>query len=369
MDQPSGPPAGDQTPYVKAEAVKPAPVALQVPASPPRARSGWGWIAMLLFLGLGGSLFLNLILLGGMGLSQAPGDTGLQEQYHSLSRTGREKVAVISVNGAILSSEGFIKKQIDSVKADKDVKAVVLRVDSPGGRVTACDYLLHHLNEMTKERDIPLVVSMGGMAASGGYYLSMAVGDTPDSIFAEPATWSGSIGVIIPHYDFSGLMQEYDVKEDSIASHELKGLGSPFKQMTEAERAILQSLVDDSFDQFKAVIGSGRPYFVDHDEELTKVATGQVFTTKQAMEYKLVDREGFIEDAIQRAIELARLDRDKVRVVSYTQQTGILDQVLFGPGAQAPQLAWSKDLETILDLSVPQAYYLFAWPATREESP
>ena len=91
----------------------------------------------------------------------------------------------------------------------------MLRVDSPGGTVSGSDYIYHHLREMPREkRKIPLVVSMGGMAASGGYYVSMAVGHEPDTIFAEPTAFTGSIGVIIPHYDLAGLMEKIGAKED-----------------------------------------------------------------------------------------------------------------------------------------------------------
>src|SRR6185369_12594700 len=129
---------------------------------------------------------------------------------------------------------------------------------------------------------------------SGGYYVSMAVGDTENSIFAEPSTWTGSVGVVIPHYNFSGLMEKFQVEEDSIKSHRLKMMGSPFRPMTEEERGIFQGLVDESFTQFKEIVKAGRPKFRSNEAALTAVATGQVFTTKQALANGLVDKEGFI---------------------------------------------------------------------------
>ncbi|HZZ70729.1 MAG TPA: S49 family peptidase, partial [Pirellulales bacterium] len=119
-------------------------------------------------------------------------DPPIQERYHSLDPRGADKVAIIDVEGTIMHSDGFIKWQIDRVRADQDVKAVVLRIDSPGGTVTGSDYLYHQLLKLKEDRKIPLVVSMGGIAASGGYYIAMAVGDTHDAIFAEPTTWTGS---------------------------------------------------------------------------------------------------------------------------------------------------------------------------------
>ena len=162
-------------------------------------------------------------------------DRGVDEHYHSLSKTGTDKIAIISVEGAILDGEGFIKKQIDHVRDDKNVRAVVLRVNSPGGTVTASDYLYHHLRQML-EGKIPMVVSMGGIAASGGYYIAMAVGDGEKVIYAEPTTWTGSIGVIIPHYNVAGLMKTWEIEEDSIKSGPLKQMGTPTKAMTPEER-------------------------------------------------------------------------------------------------------------------------------------
>src|SRR5262249_659403 len=140
----------------------------------------------------------------------------VREKYHSMNRFGKDKVAIINVEGTIMAGEGFVKHQIDAVKNDPHVKAVVLRVDSPGGTVTGSDYIYHTLKKMSEERKIPLVVSMGSVAASGGYYIAMAAGPNPKTIFAEPTCWTGSIGVIIPHYDISSLLEKWSIEDDSI---------------------------------------------------------------------------------------------------------------------------------------------------------
>lgn len=307
-----------------------------------------GFFIVLLLVVLPFVLLLGFTL-GSMSLAD---DDGIEEQFHSLSKTGSDKIAIISIEGTILDGDGFVKQQIDHIKKAKDVKAIVVRVDSPGGTVTGSDFMLHHLNELRKESGLPVVVSMGGIAASGGYYVSMAVGDTENTIFAEPTTWTGSIGVIIPHYNMSKLMETHGVESDSVASHRLKGMGSITKEMTAEERAIFQGLVDESFDRFKQIVKSGRPKM--SDETLTEVATGQVFTTGQAIKHGLVDKEGFIEAAIDRAIELASLNRDDVKVVKFKQPLSFSD-LLMGAKAAPP----SFDLSAILDLSAPRAYYLW----------
>ena len=277
---------------------------------------------------------------------------GIQEKYHSLSQQATDKVAVVQIDGIIMDGDGFVKRQIDRIRDDDSVKAVVVHVDSPGGTVTGSDYLFHHLRKLRSEKRIPLVVSMGGLAASGGYYVAMAVGDQERSIFAEGTTTTGSIGVIIPHYDISGLLARYDIKNDSIASHPHKQLLSITKAMTPEERAILQQYVDESFVRFKEVIGMGRPKFREKPADLDQLATGRIFTAQQAKQNGLIDEIGFVEDAIARAIELAHLSADNVRVVTFKQTPSLLD--LFGFG-QARANPWDQlRMELSMELGTPR---------------
>lgn len=343
FDSPS--PSADRP--VMAEVVRPFPT--------PRKRGKFGLLLTLLLLaGLTGSALLNLVLLAGSGPFESGGK--VREEYFSTSsfRQGTHKVAIISLEGVILSGEGAVKRQIDRAAADETVKAVVLRVNSPGGTITGSDYLYHHLSQLREKAGKPIVVSMGGIAASGGYYVSMAAGSTPDTIFAEPTTWTGSIGVIIPHYNASKLMQTWGVEEDSIASHRLKNMGSLSKEMTDEEREIFQALVDESFDRFKAIIRSSRPEFEKAPELLDRLATGQVFTAQQAKESGLIDRIGFIEDAVDRAIELAGLDRDDVKVVRYKAEPTLIS-LLLGRSAAGGGF----NLKALSEMTTPQAYYLW----------
>lgn len=305
-----------------------------------------------------GSLFANVLLLAALGLSGFE-PSKVREKHFSHNKSASDKVAILSLEGLILDGEGFVKDQIEQVMKDRRVKAVILRVDSPGGTVTGSDFILHHLKKMRSERDIPLVVSMGSVAASGGYYISMAVGDTPRSIFAEPTTWTGSIGVIIPHYDAAELAAKLGIKEDSIASHRLKGMGSLLRPMTEEERAIFQQLVDDSFERFKEIVREGRPHFRQTPEELDKLATGQVFTAEQAKNAGLVDEIGFLEDAVDRAIELAGLDPEEVNVVRYQKEPTLADMLLGETmSARLPHAEW--DWRVLFDAAIPRPFYLFS---------
>ena len=325
-------------------------------APPPRRSSGIRtvFLIMLCFIFVC-SVMLNFMLLANIA---AEGTNKVQEKYYSHNELGSKKIAIITLEGTILSGDGFIADQIKQAAEDPHIYGVVLRVNSPGGTIYGSDQILHDLRKLKKEQQIPIVVSMGGIAASGGYYVSMAVGDEEDSIFAEPTTWTGSIGVKIPHYDLSKLLQDWGVKEDTIASHELKTMGSFAKPMTEVERKIFQTLVDQSFTQFKDVIKSGRPAFEKNPAALNALATGQVFSAQQAIKNGLVDKIGYLEDAVDRAITLAglRKNQDQVRVVEYKKVPS-----LFGILAEGRSSNAIPDMKALLNLNTPQAFYIFSW--------
>jgi protease-4 len=315
----------------------------------------WGiWIAW----SIAGISVLSALASAGAAAQYFQRDAKVVEKYHSLSKMAASKVAIVDIAGAIMGGSGFARAQFDHIAEDESVKAIVLRVDSPGGTVSGSDEIHYRLAELAKERDLPVVVSMGGIAASGGYYVAMANGGRDDVIFAEPATLTGSIGVIIPHFDLSRLMKKLDVDDDSIASGPLKQMLSPTKDRTPElaakERKILQGLVDDMFVRFKEIVKQGRPKLAD--DQIEKVATGQIFTAKQAMEAGLVDRLGFLEDAIDRAVELAGLTKETARVVKYLRPRGLLEDVLgdTNPGARF-------SFEAFAEMTTPRAWYLCSW--------
>jgi protease IV len=335
------------------------------PPRPPKKSKFAKLLVTLLLLGFLGSVALNLLLMlavGLLGVGSMDDDARVREVHFALNRHGSQKVAVISIEGTILSGEGFFRQQIQRARKDIEagvVKAIVLRVNSPGGTISGSDYMLYHLRKlaaMGPHGKIPIVVSMGGIAASGGYYVSMCVGDEPNTIFAEPSTWTGSIGVIIPHFNVADLMGKWGIQEDAVASHRLKGMGSITRKMTPEEREILQKLVDDGFRQFKDVVKQGRPRFQQDEKALDKLATGQVFDSEDAVKNGLVDKIGFVEDAIDQAIRLAKLNPADVNVVKYKEEPR-LSELLFGESQAMPAV----DLAAVLEAATPRAYYLCTW--------
>ena len=347
---------------------QPQPVRSEVvserPISYPPRQSGCLGRALLVFVSLGllGSVAVNFLLLMALAISgglSGGADERVQEKHYALNRLGTDKIAVISIEGTILSGEGFFKNQIDHARKEAKegrLKGIVLRVNSPGGTIYGSDYMLHHLRKLKTETQVPVVVSMGGVAASGGYYVSMCVGDTANTIFAEPSTWTGSIGVLIPHYNLAELMNKWGIEDDHVASGPLKTMGSLARKMTPQERQIFQSLVNDGFRQFKDVIKSGRPKFRKNPEVLDRLATGQIYTADQAVSNGLVDKIGYVEDAIDRVIELAHLQKSNVKVVKYKAEPSLSELFL----GKSPSHA-KFDLAAILDSTTPRGYYLCTW--------
>jgi protease-4 len=330
---------------------QPPVVVIQQPAPGGRGRGLWwlGWLGLAICLPL---------LLGVLANRQSyqNADEGLNERFVSGDLSAADKIAIIEITGLIGDGDGEVKKQINRVRKDDSVKAVVVRINSPGGTVTGSDFIHHHLTRLREERQLPLVVSMGGIAASGGYYIAMAVGDQDNAIFAEPTTTTGSIGVIIPHYDVSGLLERYDIKEDSLVSHPRKKLLSVTTAMSEDHRQVLGRYLDQAFDRFKEIVKGGRPKFRADESALDRVATGEIFAAPVAKDLGLVDQIGFVEEAVVRAAELAGLHHEKVRVVRYESPLNLMRALgLTVRQHQPDESRW----QMLLEMATPRAYYLF----------
>ena len=288
-------------------------------------------------------------------------DAPLPTKFVSGDKDAKNKIAVLTVSGTIVGNdEGFVQKQISEISRDKNIKAVVLRVVSPGGTISGSDYYYEELKKMKKTRNIPIVVSMGAVAASGGYYVSM-VGD---EIYAEPTTMTGSIGVIAPMYDLAELCAKIGVHSNPIVSGPHKAMGDITKPMSDEEKKIWQALIDDNFTRFKNVIKEGRTVFANNPEKLDAIATGQVYTADQALANGLIDKIGFLNDASKRAMELVGLTENNSVVVKYATTKGLVDILL---ESKASENAVQTRLLNVM--TSPQLYYLMpgALPDFREE--
>lgn len=182
-------------------------------------------------------------------------------------------------------------ERLNAIKDNDTVKGIILRVNSPGGGVVESAEIHNKLMQIKKETKKPIYVSMGSQAASGGYYIS-----TPaDKIFASPETMTGSLGVIMQSYNFEGLAEKYGIDMVTIKSGKYKDLMNPFREVTEDEKEILQSMVTSSYDQFVKVIAEGRSM---PEDEVRKIADGRIYDGRQAKEINLIDELGYLEDVI-----------------------------------------------------------------------
>jgi protease-4 len=272
------------------------------------------------------------------------------ERFHSGNKDVDARIALVEVTGTIMPP--FTKHVLDTIKhvrKDDDVKGVVLVIDSPGGLVSDSHEIYEELRKLRDKK--PIVVQMKSMAASGGYYVAMGAGEKA-KIFAEPTTWTGSIGVIIPHYEVSELANKFGFKAVPLKTGEFKDALSPFKELTAGERKIWENILDQSFQLFLKVIADNRSNL--DLEQIKTLATGQVYTAQDAKANGLIDEIGYLDDAIA---ELKRtLQIDEARVVRYPSDAALLDLLLGSAKSPVPDpsAAW----KSLLEASVPRAMYL-----------
>ncbi len=209
---------------------------------------------------------------------------------------GGDKVAVIRIEGIILDSRETIE-ELRHYRDNPSVKAIVLRIDSPGGAVVPSQEIFAEVRKTRAEGKIKVVTSMGNVAASGGYYIAAAT----DRIVANPGTLTGSIGVIMELANVKGLLEKFGVQSVVIKSGRHKDMASPFRAMTPEDRALLQTVLDDVHAQFIDAVATGRSLQL---EQVKTLADGRIFTGKQAQTVNLVDELGDLHDAIQLAARL-----------------------------------------------------------------
>ncbi|HDT12821.1 MAG TPA: signal peptide peptidase SppA [Candidatus Aminicenantes bacterium] len=250
------------------------------------------------------------------------GEDKLQEVV-LLASEAREKVVMIDVEGTISSAleTGFLAREksvvarvferLERATADPWVKAVIIRLDTPGGEVTASDIVYHEVLRFKERTGIPVVGLMMSVAASGGYYIASAC----DTIVAHPSTLTGSIGVISIFPSVEALMAKVGVEVNVIKSGPVKDSGSPFRALTEEDKGIFQGIIDEYYEGFLAVVAEGRKGKIA-DDDLRRIADGRVYTAPQALKLGLIDAIGYFDDAFDRARDLASLARAKL--VSYT---------------------------------------------------
>ncbi len=225
--------------------------------------------------------------------------TGDRNFEYVTSGSGNEKIAVVELDFTILDSKSIVR-QFKKYREDKSIKAIVLRVNSPGGGVAASQEMYEEVKK-TRDSGKPVIVSFGSIAASGGYYVACG----GSLIVSNPGTLTGSIGVIATFPNWKELGEKIGVKQTVVKSGKLKDSGNPFRDMNSDDLEYFQEIIDNSYEQFLEVVSTERK--IDR-EELRKIANGRVYTGKQAKELKLVDSLGTYEDAIRIAGQIAKIN-------------------------------------------------------------
>jgi len=320
-------------------------------------------IAFLAVMGIFGLVVVGLVLVlvaGVMnvagsvsaipGVGEQVGGVALRERVIDQGALGAPRVAVIPVQGLLMGNGGdplsvgpvrLLKAMLRKAEDDAAVRAVILNVDSGGGGVTASDVMHRAVMEFRGKSGKPVVVLMGNVAASGGYYVSCAA----DRIIAHPTTLTGSIGVLWPMLDASGLLAKIGMKDRTVKSGQFKGMGSPFAERTE-----------EQWERERTVVASGRNMSI---EDVAPLADGRIMTSRQAMEKGLVDGIGYLEDSVKAAAELAGLTVAP-QVVQYERVPTMFEMLVASAGKTGGRIDLGGELRQRLE---GRPMYLWAPPA------
>ncbi len=217
----------------------------------------------------------------------------------AISRAGSSGVFGLGGNESLPAR---LRQQLDLARRDPEVKALLLRIDSPGGTVIASEVLYGEVMRWKQATGRPVVAQMMGVAASGGYYVAMAA----DWVRAYPSTVTGSIGVIMVDLNLAGLMEKFGVQDETLTSGEFKDAGSPFRPMRPEEREQLRSVLLDMYDQFVTVVDRGRPDL--SEARIRALADGRIYSARQARDAGLIDAIGDLQSAVDSTREIAGID-------------------------------------------------------------
>ncbi len=302
------------------------PPGMRPPMGPPPPRRSSGSTTCLIVAIVVIVAFLGLVGMGMLFFRQAApmpttwagttGDTVGVIRVTGIIETGGDAAGLF---GAAAGSE-TITSQIRRASKDSSVKALIIRINSPGGSAAASQEIYQAIREYQKDTKRPVIASMADVAASGGYYVAAAC----DHIVAAPATLTGSIGVIMETMSYYKLMDKLGVSMDPVTSGKYKDMGSPFRAMRPDERQLMQAMVNDVYDQFVDAVAAGRKM---DKAEVKRLATGRVFTGRQALEAKLVDSNGTFRDAITLAARKAGIKGEPT--VKFFERVSVLS-TLFG---------------------------------------
>ncbi|MCU0913385.1 MAG: signal peptide peptidase SppA [Planctomycetes bacterium] len=314
-----------------------------------RSFSGWRILwRIVFFLSVLANVGLFILLLSVIVMFFADGG-GV---YKAVIREGPRdtRIAVITIGGIIDGTEAEgVRRQIAAARQDRAVKGIILRVDSPGGTISASDRIHKTVLDYRRELGVPAVAFLQGMATSGGYYVSVAC----EKIVAEPTTITGSIGVVMMHFVFQNLLEDkLGIQPVFLTMGEKKDWPSAFRAPTQEELAYIQDrLLQPAYQRFVHVVTQGREGILS-PTEVKKLADGSIYGAEQALQVKLVDGIGYLDEAIATVKNLAGIEA--AQVVEYRKPFSLLGLLSAKSGA-VPKL----DRKTLFEFGTPQVLYLW----------
>ena len=288
-------------------------------------------------------------------------------EEHVVAGQGDAKILLLDVTRVITSESergafslaaqesvvARVEAELRQAAKDDDIKGLLVRINTPGGTVTASDILYERLMRYRRENGVPIVAELMDIAASGGYYTALAA----DEIIAHPTTVTGSVGVIFQGLNFEGLMDKIGVRNQTMKSGDKKDIGSPLRKMTNEERALLEQVLAEMRGRFVGLVRQRRPSVTDAQEKI--IADGRIMTAGQALELGLIDRIGYLEDAIERTKMRAGLT--DARVVIY-RRSDEFAETLYSALSQAPMSAPQINLINLnIDALMQTPQFLYLW--------
>ena len=313
----------------------------------PQQKKVSGWVkALIIFL----VVCLGLVGCGVACSNIVKGISGPTANNEETYDFRGDYIGVLYLEGTItdgMSGDGYdqswILERIQQMTEEKNNRGIMLHVNTPGGSAYATSEVYKALLDYKAATGNPVYVYMGSQATSGGYYVAMAA----DKIYANPECWTGSIGVVVGTlYDLSGLMEKYGIKATNIVSGANKDMGSTAKPLTDEQLAILQSLVDDSFDRFVQAVVDGRGL---SESKVRKLADGRIYTAKQALDGGLIDAIGTLDDALNDMMVSNGLENVRAESIQYVMEQNLLG--MFGlEGMDRNSQSASGELGILLSL-------------------
>jgi protease IV len=290
----------------------------------------------------------------------------LQEKV--LEGEGNRKILLMNINGFISESEkskgirlgeetsdiARVREELQKAEKDEDVIGVVIRINSPGGTITATDIIHHELMEFKRRTGKPVVAHIMSVGASGGYYIATAA----DTIIASPTAITGSIGVIAMKFDIHELLHKIGVSSDAIKSGDKKDLGSPFRPTTREEREILQNIINQMHRRFVDVVAQGRRKVLSETDVL-ELADGRVYAAPQALQARLIDRIGYLDEVISSLKK--SLSVSTARVITYVRPNTYRGTIYSGAPAFSPQVLNLINVDGYGLSQLPEVQFLYLW--------